>query len=132
MTIFGDGTQTRAFSYVDDVARLMAEAIDVPEALNHVFNVGADEPYSLNELAGEVAAAMDASPEVVHLAPRHEVQHVHAAHEKVRRVFGCRPVTPLCEGLGRTAAWVRQRGARTSSPFSGIEITRNLPEAWRD
>jgi UDP-glucose 4-epimerase len=75
---------------------------------------------------------MGARPEVVHLAPRHEVQHVHAAHEKVRRVFGGRPVTPLCEGLGRTAAWVRELGARTSSPFSGIEITRNLPESWRD
>jgi len=132
MTIFGDGTQTRAFRYVDDVVRLMAEAVEVSEARNQVFNVGADEPYSLNELAGEVAGAMGAAPTVVHLAPRHEVQHVHAAHEKVRRVFGGRPGTSLGHGLARTAAWVRQHGARTSLPFRDIEITRNLPEAWRD
>jgi UDP-glucose 4-epimerase len=132
MTIFGDGTQTRAFSYVDDVAPLIAESVDITEALNHVFNVGADEPCSVNDLASLVASAMDARPAVEHLAPRHEVQHVHAAHDKVRRVFGSRAGTSLGEGLARTARWVRQHGARTSSPFEAIEITRNLPDAWRD
>ena len=131
MTIFGDGTQTRAFSYVDDVAPLIAESVDIPEALNHVFNVGADEPCSLNELAGLVAAAMDVAPEVVYLPPRREVQHVHADHGRVRGVFGSRPSTPLREGLARTAAWVRQHGSRTTTRFKGIEISRNLPDAWR-
>ena len=58
MTIFGDGTQTRAFSYVADVAPLMAEAMDVAAARNQVFNIGADVPCSLNDLALAVAAAM--------------------------------------------------------------------------
>ena len=66
MTIFGDGTQTRAFSYIDDVAPVMAAAIDEPGAWNQVFNVGADEPWPLNELAERVAArdgrALRASP----------------------------------------------------------------------
>jgi UDP-glucose 4-epimerase len=132
MTIFGDGTQTRAFSYIDDVAALMAESVDLPEAKNQTFNVGADEPCSLNELAELVAAAMAAPKEVVHLAPRHEVRHIHADHSQVRRVFGSRPGTPLREGLARTAAWVRQHGPRAALRFEGIEITRNLPDAWRD
>ena len=51
MTVFGDGTQTRAFSYIDDVAPIMAEAIDSAGCRNQVFNVGADQPCSLNELA---------------------------------------------------------------------------------
>ena len=62
MTIFGDGTQTRAFSYIDDVAPVMAGAIDVPQAWNQVFNVGADRPWPLNELAARVAAAMGVAP----------------------------------------------------------------------
>ena len=132
MTIFGDGTQTRAFSYVDDVAPLMAESVDHPEAWNQVFNVGADEPCSLNELASLVAAAMDVRAEVVHLAPRHEVRHIHSDHTQVRRVFGSRPRMPLREGLARTAAWVRQHGSRAASRFEGIEIARNLPDAWRE
>jgi len=132
MTIFGDGTQTRAFSYIDDVAPLIAESAEIPEARNHVFNIGADEPCSLNDLAALVAAAMDVPADIVHLPPRHEVQHVHADHRRVRSVFGSRPATPLREGLARTAAWVRQHGSRPPSRFQGIEITRNLPEAWRD
>jgi UDP-glucose 4-epimerase len=130
MTIFGDGTQTRAFSYVDDVAPLMAEAVDCPASLNQVFNIGADESCSLNDLATRVAAAMDVRPAIEHLPPRHEVQHVHAAHDKLRRVLGTRSATPLAEGLARTASWVRQHGSRASTPFENIEISRNLPEAW--
>ena len=132
MTVFGDGTQTRAFTFVDDVAPLIAESVDVEEARNQVFNVGSDEPCSLNELVRLVAEAMDVRAEVAHLAQRHEVRHIHADHSRVRRVFGSRPVTPLHEGLARTAAWVRQHGSRTASRFDGIEIARNLPDAWRD
>src|SRR6185295_3009188 len=80
MTIFGDGTQTRAFSYIDDVAPLMAEAIDLPAAWNQVFNVGADRPCALSDLALGVADAMGVAPCLVHLPARIEVAHVHAAH----------------------------------------------------
>jgi UDP-glucose 4-epimerase len=132
MTIFGDGTQTRAFSYIDDVAPLVAEAMEVPAARNEVFNIGADHPCSLNDLASAVAAAMGVERQVLHLPPRHEVQHVHASHEKVRRVFGARAQTSLRDGLAETVRWVRAHGARTSAPFAGIEIERNLPDVWRD
>src|SRR5438270_13996482 len=50
MSIFGDGTQTRAFSYIGDVAPLIADAIEVPAARNQAFNVGADESTTVNEL----------------------------------------------------------------------------------
>jgi UDP-glucose 4-epimerase len=131
MTIFGDGTQTRAFSYVDDVAPLIAEAIETPAARNEVFNVGADQPSTLNELARMVAGAMGVAPEVVHLAPRHEVQHAFADHGKAKRIFGGRPQTSLAEGLARMAAWVARHGARSSPPFERIEVLRNLPDVWR-
>ena len=131
MTIFGDGTQTRAFSYIADVAPLMAEAIDVAAARNQVFNIGADMPCSLNDLARAVAAAMGVTANVVHLAPRREVQHAHSAHDKIRGVFGERSQTCLQDGLEEMAAWVRGHGARQSVPFTGIEILKNLPAAWQ-
>jgi UDP-glucose 4-epimerase len=131
MTIFGDGTQTRAFSDIDDVAPLIADAIDTPEAWNQTFNVGADQPYSLLELATAVGTAMGVTPVIHHLDPRHEVQHAHSSHAKARAVFGARPSTPLDEGLARMAAWVRAHGARTSVPFEGIEIAKQLPAAWQ-
>jgi UDP-glucose 4-epimerase len=131
MTIFGDGTQTRAFSYVADVAPLMAEAIDVAAARNEVLNIGADVPCTLNDLARAVAAAMGVPADVVYLPPRLEVQHAYSAHDKVRGIFGERPETSLQDGLEEMAAWVRSHGARASVPFSGIEILKNLPAAWQ-
>jgi len=131
MTIFGDGTQTRAFSYIDDVAPMMAEAIDRPESWNQTFNVGADQPYSLLELANAVAAAMGVAPRIEHLDARHEVQHAHSSHAKAQRVFGDRAQTSLAAGLARMAAWVRAQGARSSGTFDGIEISRQLPAAWQ-
>jgi len=130
MTIFGDGTQTRAFSYIDDVAPVIASAIDVPASWNQVFNVGADTPYSLNELAARIAAAMGVAPEIVHLEARQEVQHAHAAHQKARRVFGAREPVVLDAGLAMMAEWVRRHGAQSSKPFDGIEILKNLPPSW--
>lgn len=132
MTIFGDGTQTRAFSHVQDVAPLIAESIDNPRAWNQVFNVGADQPMALKDLAAEVAMAMDAEAHVTHLPARAEVVHAHSSHAKIRAVFGERPQTPLQEGLREMAVWVRRHGARETSRFDAIEITKNLPAAWRD
>jgi UDP-glucose 4-epimerase len=131
MTIFGDGTQTRAFSYIDDVAPVMAAAIDHPAAWNQVFNVGADEPFTLNELARRVAAAMGVEPRITHLPARQEVHHAHSSHDKIGRVFGRRGSTPLDDGLRTMAKWVRAQGARSSAPFEPIEIRRNLPTAWQ-
>jgi UDP-glucose 4-epimerase len=131
MTIFGDGTQTRAFSYIGDVAPIMAEALDLPAARNEIFNIGADAPCSLNDLAHAVAAAMGVPANVVHLPPRHEVRHAHSAHEKIRAVFGARRQTPLQDGLATMAAWVRDHGARQTAPFTDIEILKNLPPVWQ-
>jgi UDP-glucose 4-epimerase len=130
MTIFGDGSQTRAFSYIDDVAPVIAQAIDVPDAWDDIFNIGADHPYTLNDLAVSVARVMGVSPEIVHLDARAEVAHAHSSHDKVRRVFGDRPETPIDAGLRVMAGWVKERGARASAAFDGIEVTKNLPRIW--
>ena len=133
MTIFGDGTQTRAFSCIDDVAPVIADAIEMrrPGAWNQVYNVGADTPVSLNDLARSVATAMGVDPVVEHLPARAEVAHAYSSHDKIRAAFGASRVTPLAEGLRDMATWVRQYGARQTPAFEGIEITKNLPEAWR-
>ena len=64
MTIFGDGLQTRAFTYIDDVAPLIARCVDVPGSANQIFNVGAEVATSVRELAHVVAAAFGVKPEI--------------------------------------------------------------------
>jgi len=130
MSVFGDGTQTRAFSYIGDIVPVMADAIEVRAAYNQIFNIGADQPYSVNELAGATARAMGVEPNVVHLPPRNEVLNAYSSHDKVRRVFGQRRLHPLDEGLGRMAEWVKRHGARSSQKFKDVEVTKNFPQAW--
>ena len=130
MTVFGDGRQTRAFSYIADVAPIIAEAVDIPSARNQVFNLGADQPRSIADLARAVAYAMGVVPEVVHLPPRHEVVHTYSSHQRVREVFGDRPTYTLEAGLERMARWVRVHGAKSTKPFDGIEVRKNFPAAW--
>ena len=130
MTVFGDGTQSRAFSYIGDMTPILAEAIDTPAARNEVFNVGADTPCTVNALTTAVARAMGVTPKVVHLPARNEVWHAYSTHDKVRRVFGTSPLTGLDEGLSRMAGWVKAHGARRSQGFENIEVTKNFPRAW--
>lgn len=130
MTVFGDGNQSRAFSYIGDIAPIIAESIDVPEAYNEVFNIGADSPYTVNQLADAVASAMGVEANTVHLPERNEVFNAYSSHEKVQDVFGQRELNTLQEGLARMANWVKQHGSRTSKEFDNIEVIKNFPKAW--
>jgi UDP-glucose 4-epimerase len=130
MTVFGDGRQTRAFSHVDDVAPLIARAPLVAEARNDVFNIGADAPYTVLQLAEEIAAAFDRPCRVQHLPPRNEVLHAFSDHTKVRRVFTPSPPIDLQTGIRRMAEWVRARGPAVPVRFSNIEIHDKLPAGW--
>lgn len=132
MTVFGDGQQTRAFSYISDVAPIIAVSIDRPKAYQHVFNVGADTPYTVLELAETVAAAMGVKSQIRHLEARNEVVHAFSSHDKVNAVFGdvIRNVS-LEEGVNKMAAWVKSVGAHHGQPFKNIEVYKKLPPSWR-
>jgi UDP-glucose 4-epimerase len=131
LTIFGDGTQTRAFSYIDDVAIPIARSVDIPAAYNQVFNIGADKPYSVNELATVVCKEFGKEPAINYLGARNEVLHAYSDHSKAHRVFGEPSGIDLAEGIRRMAAWAKKVGARQSQEFGNIEITEKLPDGWQ-
>ncbi|HYP14528.1 MAG TPA: NAD-dependent epimerase/dehydratase family protein [Bryobacteraceae bacterium] len=131
MTIFGDGTQQRAFSYVGDIAPAIARSPLVPAALNEVFNIGADEPYSINQLAERVAIAMGKPGHpVTHLPARNEVLHAFSDHSKARAVFGLEHQTSLDAGLAKMARWAEKVTLRPMQGFADIEVTKNMPPSW--
>jgi UDP-glucose 4-epimerase len=130
MTVFGDGLQTRAFSHVDDVAPVIARGPLVPAAYNQVFNIGADTPYTILQLAEEVAAAFGRPANVLHLPARNEVVHAFSDHTRVRNTFRPPPPIDLRTGIRRMAEWVKGRGPATPVRFSDIEIREKLPAGW--
>jgi UDP-glucose 4-epimerase len=130
MTVFGDGTQQRAFSYVSDVAPVIARSVDVSSARNQVLNVGADVPCTVNHLAELVAEAMGEECRIKHLEARNEVKLAFSSHNKVEQMFGRKGETSLQDGIQAMAKWVRRHGTRASSVFENIEIAKNMPPSW--
>jgi UDP-glucose 4-epimerase len=134
ITIFGDGLQTRAFSNINDVAPIIARSVHEPFTKNQIYNVGADELCTVNELALMVETAMGRhTSNIIHLPERKEVYQAFADHLKMRKYFGWVPSIHLRDGLEEMARWAKVAGARRSRPFAGsIELDKNMPESWRD
>lgn len=132
LTIFGDGEQSRAFSYVDDAVQPMIECLGLPETAGEVFNVGSDISFTVNQLAAAVMRSMGAEARIVRLDAREEVVHAFADHSKIQQYIGGLPdPVTLEDGLGRMAAWAKKQELRPPKPFTGIEIEDKLPPSWR-
>jgi UDP-glucose 4-epimerase len=130
MTVFGDGTQQRAFTHIDDVAPIIAQSVLYAAAKNQVFNVGADVPHTVNKLAEIVSSAMGKPCRKVHLDPRNEVKIAFSDHGKAEQVFGKKEKTSLENGVQAMASWVLKHGVRESSIFENIEIAKKMPPSW--
>jgi UDP-glucose 4-epimerase len=130
MPIFGDGSQTRAFSYIGDVSPIIARGGFEPKAKNKIFNVGADEPVSVIDLAHMVADVFDTKPCIINLPSRHEVLHAFSDHSAVKDIFGTTEKISIQEGLKRMATWARMKGPQQPRPFTQIELYQHLPESW--
>jgi len=129
-TVFGDGLQTRGFSYVGDVAPAIAECVRMPGAWGRTFNLGAEEAVSVRDLATLVQRALGRDTGIELLPARPEGRHPRSDHAAAAEFFGRRAATPLSEGLGRMAAWARDVALAPSRTFGAIELERGLPERW--
>jgi UDP-glucose 4-epimerase len=133
MPVFGDGSQTRSFSYISTVASCIAQAPTVPAARNATFNVGGDEPMSVRDLARSVAEVMQVPLEIEWLPSRKEVQHAHCRHEAAQQVFpsAYREAVDIYSGLQRMAAYVRSRPVPPATECPApVEIFDLLPPSW--
>lgn len=132
LTIFGDGMQTRAFSHIDDVAPIIAKSVEIPGAYNEVFNIGADTPYTVKELATIVCESFGVPEQIEMLDARNEVVHAYSSHEKVHEYFGHMIQNiSLKDGIERMVADARAKGPRQGEKFKNIEVEKNMPPAWK-
>ncbi len=130
MTIFGDGAQTRAFSYIDDVAPVIAGCTKNENMLNDVFNVGSSDPTSVKDLAHIIAEALGLKADINYLPARNEVQHAYPSHAKLEERLSYRPEWSLEQGVEKMADWVKEQTIHPCKVFTDIEIMRNLPQSW--
>jgi len=130
--IYGDGEQTRAFSYIGDIAPCIAEAPFIDAATNEVINLGSGKMYTLNELAKVVSKAMNSSIDPQHTSPRHEVKHAYCTTDKSERILGFKERTALEEGIKRMAKWAKSKGPMPPTIWGEYEIDKNLPSFWKE
>lgn len=119
--IFGDGEQTRDFTYVEDTARGLVAAALSPAAVGQTINVARGREVSMNELALQVARVLG-RPEIrpTHDAPRPADVRRHSANtERAVRLIDFRAQIDLDEGLRRYVAWAEARGQQVGSDEAG-------------
>jgi nucleoside-diphosphate-sugar epimerase len=102
-SIFGDGDQTRDFTYVSNVATATLAATTAAAAAGHVINIACGERHSVNLLLAAVQAAVGRSPEPVYLSPREgDIEHSYADVSVAREILSYRPSVTLGEGIRLT------------------------------
>lgn len=131
LSIFGDGSQTRAFSYIDDIVPLIAESVTRKELYGEIFNVGADEAIAVKDLAEQVMKAMRMECSIQFHESRNEVQHAFASHAKIKNHFGEMESTSLEVGLEKMSNWAKSVSHQPSRKFESLELTKNLPPFWK-
>lgn len=139
LTVFGDGKQTRAFSYIAEVANMIAEAPWTKGTICETFNVGGDYVMPINALAKKIIEITGSKSGIEYAPKRYEVTDASADHAKVRRVYGLEsPSMPssfyLERGLHETHEWLNQNRALLRLPmpkFDKIEVPYDLPEIWK-
>jgi len=109
----GDGTQSRDFTYVENVVAANVCALEAPGVSGEVFNVGCGARYSLNDLIRELAEITGNEPKIERRPARPgDVPHSLADITKARKLLGYEPEVDFAEGLRRTVDWFRGGAAK--------------------
>ena len=125
ITIFGDGNQKRAFSYIDDSLEPLWNAAIRPEASKQIINLGGIHEYSINE-ASDILSSVLGGAEKVYLEGRHEVHTAIPTFQKSIDILGFEHKTNLKEGLTKMWEWVQQQPKRKRFVWGDYEINKGI------
>ena len=129
MTIFGDGEQTRAFSFIDDSLEPLWNAAVMPQASKQIINLGGIQEYSINE-ANKILRDLIGG-EVVYKEARHEVKHSVPTWQKSVDILKFEHKTDLQEGLAKMWAWAKEQPSRERFVWPSYELEKGLYSFWQ-
>ncbi len=130
MTIFGDGTQTRAFSYIDDSLEPLWKASQDSRASKQIINLGGIKEYSINE-ANEILREVVGGGEVKYFEGRHEVKHSIPTWQKSIDLLDFEHKTDLKEGLTKMWEWVKTQPVRERFVWPSYELDKGIYSFWK-
>ena len=130
-SIFGDGSQKRAFSYLEDCLEPLWNATVLPAASKQIINIGSDTEISVLTAAQTLKEVIGADAQIQFLEQRHEVQNAYSTHEKAIAILGYKDSTSLKEGLTAMWEWAKKQPKRKRMEWDAYEIDNGMYESWK-
>lgn len=130
LTIYGDGKQTRAFSYIDDCLPYLADSIINPVYSKQILNMGGDD-YTTIEEACDLLIKVTKGGTKQFLQPRHEVKEAWVTHDKIKNLVGFKHPTSLEQGLTKMWDWAKAQPMRERKLWPYYEIDNNIYDFWK-
>ena len=130
-TIFGDGSQQRAFSSIDDCLVPLWKAGTDPRASKQIINIGSWKYYSIKE-ASEVLKKVIGDGDTKHEEARHEVKDALPSHEKSVQLLDYEDKTSLEEGLRDMWNWAKNQPDRPQKSWDSYELEKGIYGFWKN
>ena len=133
--IYGDGEQTRCFSYIDDVIFCLDKLALDTKIIGETINVGPDEDtITIKKLAGLIANSTGFNGEPIFVPDRpQEVKHASCSSEKARKILGYKTKTNLIDAIEATTNFIKKRGVKSFNYHLPLEIINDkTPKTWKN
>jgi UDP-glucose 4-epimerase len=130
ITIYGDGKQSRAFSYIDDILEPLWNAAILEKSKNQEINLGGSRSINLND-ASDILLDVAGKGEKVYLEQRHEVKHAWCTVDKSIKLLNYNEKTNLKEGLQKMWNWAIKQPNRERKEWKNFELEKNIYSHWK-
>lgn len=130
LTIFGDGSQQRDFSFINDLLEPFWNAAVLPKASKEIINVGSGKSYTILDAANILVEVMGGG-KIEFLEQRHEVKNAHPTWEKSVEYLNFEDKTDLKSGLIEMWDWAKQQPMRERFVWSEYELEKGLYGSWK-
>lgn len=131
ITVYGDGEQKRAFSYIEDSLEPMWNGAVKKEAKNEIINVGGTEALSLNQVLEILKKVTGKEPKVEHLEQRYEVKNAWSTHEKSVEILQYKDNTRMEEGLKKMWEWAKLQPKKERKKWESYELEKGIYSYWK-
>lgn len=131
MTIFGDGTQTRAFSCIDDIIEPLWNSAVFPKASKEIINLGGIKEYSINEANQILRKVIGEESIVEYKEARHEVKYSIPTYQKSIDILKFEHKVELEQGLTDMWNWAKEQPKREIFVWEKYELEKGIYSFWK-
>jgi UDP-glucose 4-epimerase len=133
--VYGDGSQERCFSDIEDTVNPIIESIHNEKAIGETINIGPDEDViSIKDLSYKILQILNSDLEPIFVDPRpQEVKIAHCSADKARQLLGYDTTVNLDASIAKIANWITEVGPKKFRYHLDIEImNEKTPKTWKD